>query len=243
MDACAAEPPNLSNAGFAARAGLSPRPSQTLLAALCLLLAAGILYEVLAPLPEIERLPLTSRPVPTSPLPVWVAPSRQTFSAINERFVLDPQRRSVHPSNTANDAPGPSPVLALVGVIIAGQTRLAIVRDGNEASAASVAVGGTIDGWQIAQIDSNRIVIRSGATDRTILLEANRGAPAISVGLQASPPPTQVASVNVLAARDAAVRECRRAIVATGGAAGIAPAQCEEIVDRENAKPLRPEER
>jgi len=228
----------MESQAIAARGHIIVRRPHIILASLCVVLVTAIFYQLAAPLPPVELARVAPGSAPQErPLPVWTAPSRETFAVIDERVLLDSQRRSFSAGPAALDAGSPSPLgAALVGVIIESQARIAIFKLGT--SETSVPVGGSINGWQITQVDPDRIVIRSGGIDRAILLDANRSAPTISPGPQVSAP--QNPPANFFAAQKAIekeVDECRHAVLTTNGAAEITPAQCEELVAKNHTPP------
>jgi hypothetical protein len=167
-------------------------PSQMMLGGVCLLLLAAIGYEIAAPLPVIEppTAPMTDRTVTAPTLPVFRAPSSESFSDINSRPLFDRARRPITPTEStaplSSDGSSP-PAASLVGVIIDGGTRLAMVRTPASPLATSVSVGDTVEGWRVTKIDPDRIVLHAGGNDEEIRLEANRTNPADAAPTQGAP--------------------------------------------------------
>jgi len=153
-------------------------PASMSLALLCGGLALVLAYEAAMP-PRNYRLP----DVPQRKLapvillqPSLAAAPIETFSAIDDRPLFNPLRKpaAIPEQTAAVSGPPPAPSASLVGVIIDGKQQLALLRSPNSAFALSFAVGSLIDGWQIAEIDPDRIKLRSGAFEHEIDLNANR---------------------------------------------------------------------
>src|SRR5206468_2429246 len=108
--------------------------SQIVLSGLCAALALGLLYELFAPLPahSIPSVQAANTVVLPPPPPAFIAPSAEAFAAIGDRPLFDSTRKKYvpppAPEQQQANAPPPPPNLALVGVILDGQTKLAIVR-------------------------------------------------------------------------------------------------------------------
>jgi hypothetical protein len=151
---------------------------QVALIAICSVLGAGLLYEVFAPLPaySVPSARVGAIAVPAPP-PAFAAPAIAAFAPIADRPLFDPQRRKFVPPPTvsAAAAPPPPPDIALVGVILDGANKLAIVRASNAALATSMAVGESIGGWQLSSIEADRIILHAGTLENVIRLDANRG--------------------------------------------------------------------
>lgn len=158
------------------KSAMAPAPMS--LALLCGGLALVLAYEVAMP-PANYRLPDVS-PRKLAPIvllqPSMAAAPIETFSAIDDRPLFNSLRKpATGPEQTAAvSGPPPAPSASLVGVIIDGKHQLALLRSPNSAFALSFAVGGMIDGWQIAEIDPDRIKLRSGTFEHEIDLNANR---------------------------------------------------------------------
>jgi len=152
-------------------------PAQLGLGSLCALLAASIVYELSAPLPEFSVLVNAKHARITMPDPpsAFSPPPAAAFAVINERPIFSPGRKPVAPKPVGvAAAPPPPPSAALVGVIMDSHNSLALVRTAASPLEVSVGLGGNIAGWQVTQIEPDRIVLRSGATDDVIKLESNR---------------------------------------------------------------------
>ncbi|HSZ10798.1 MAG TPA: hypothetical protein VK759_01395, partial [Rhizomicrobium sp.] len=94
--------------------------------------------------------------------------------------------------NSAQAGPPPAPNASLVGVIIDGKTQMALMRSPDSAFALSYSVGSSISGWQISEIDSDKVKLISGAFTHEIDLNANRAPQTLgassSIGPQSPPP-------------------------------------------------------
>jgi len=175
-------------------------PTQVVLGLVCTLLLGAIGYEIAAPLPE-PTLPApaaSARPIAPAPLPVFHPPPSENFDEINARPVFDRARAPIAADTTVAigtfSGSGTSPpAVALVGIIIDGDRRLAMIRSSVSPVATSVSLGDMIEGWKVARIDSDRIVLHSGSDNAEIRLSQNRspnagGSPAApALGFGANP--------------------------------------------------------
>jgi hypothetical protein len=171
---------------------LATRP-QLALGSLCLLLLAAIVYEATAPLrvtSPASDWPATGRGTATVVLPVFRPPSSEAFSEINARPLFSRARAPIAPDAVVGVTGSSSspPVAALVGVIIDGPSRLAMIRTGASPLASGVSVGDFVEGWKVAEIDSDKIVLRSGANSQEIRLDQNRASPGNASGPTPSSP-------------------------------------------------------
>ena len=175
---------------------LATRP-QVALGSLCLLLLAAIVYEAAAP-PRATEAPMdlpANRAIPTVVLPVFHPPASANFWEINARPLFARARKPIASDAVVGSTGSSSspPVAALVGVIIDGPSRLAMVRTAASPLASGVSVGDLIEGWKVAEIDSDRIVLRSGTNSQEIRLDQNRASPDNASG---STPPGAGAGVT-----------------------------------------------
>jgi hypothetical protein len=161
---------------------------QRILFALCGVLTMAIFYEIAAPLPDVAVPELTPRAfagaVPASQR--FSPPPVESFAAINARPIFSPERKPIEPVAIAS-ANGPSQLLKaiLVGVIMDAQNRLALIKTAASPLAEAFAVGATIEGWQVQEIDTDKVVLRSGAAQDEIRLDADR---ASGVDVRSAPP-------------------------------------------------------
>jgi hypothetical protein len=155
--------------------------NQILLAGLCSALALVLGYELVTE-PAAADVPVLHWQ-PPSPAPISLAPSLpplESFSAIDARPLFNPARKplAVPQADAATTLPPPTDI-SLIGVIIEGDRRMALLHTPASSLEVSVGVGGTIDGWQVTAVEPDRIVLHSGTTDYPVALNAPHGEPAI----------------------------------------------------------------
>ncbi|HSZ74978.1 MAG TPA: hypothetical protein VK779_09175 [Rhizomicrobium sp.] len=160
---------------------LALTPAPLSLATLCGGFALILAYELAMP-PQAYRLPDVPVRKPASIVllqPSFAAQPIETFSSIDERPLFSATRKpAASPEqNPAQAGPPPAPNASLVGVIMDGKTQLAMMRSPDSAFALSYAVGSSIGGWQISEIDSDKVKLISGAFTHEIDLNANRAPP------------------------------------------------------------------
>jgi type II secretory pathway component PulC len=100
-------------------------------------------------------------------------PPAASFAAIDTRPIFDASRQPVAAPPEALSVSGSSgslPPLTLVGIIIDRQTRLALIKLAGAPLAMSYAVGMSVSGWQIVEIEADRIVLRAGGANQEIRL-------------------------------------------------------------------------
>lgn len=102
------------------------------------------------------------------------------FRAMVDRPLFSPTRRPP-PAPAAPaplDAPAmpalppPAPSLTLSGVITGGGGGVALLRRPQDAAPIHVALGGTVDGWTVAEIHPRAVVLRRDARSVTVDLPA-----------------------------------------------------------------------
>ena len=90
---------------------------------------------------------------------------------IVDRPLFFASRRPVPPEPPAVAAAKPEPVppldFALVGTILTGSSRVALVKPDKTASV-ELALGQLVGGWTISAIDADRIMVRHGATEQLV---------------------------------------------------------------------------
>jgi hypothetical protein len=163
-------------------------PAQLALAGLCGTLTLILAYEIAAPIPQFDspKPGEVYRPPPITFEDTASAPSAASFSDIDAHPVFSASRTPIasHLDTTHVGTTGAFPSdVSLIGVIIEGQTRMALVKSASEPFARSVPQGGEIEGWTVAEVDANKIVLTSGATKQEILLAANRGTESAGVSV------------------------------------------------------------
>lgn len=124
----------------------------------------------------------TVEPLPPEPA-VSLAPL-EDFAAIVERPVFSRSRRP----DAAPAQPAPEPVkrvpeFSLAGTIIAEHGRFALAVTEYDGSPVRVAEGRSIDGWTVARIESDRVLLRRGDREHLMILEfysPSQPAPAVT---------------------------------------------------------------
>lgn len=149
------------------------------LAVLCAALGAASVYEMTAPPPSyaVPAARMRSTVAIGAPAAEFMPPPANAFAAVTERPLFDPARKKYVPPPSAASgkaAPPPPPNLLLVGVIIDSERRLALMKGSEAALAMSYAVGERIDGWQVAEVDPDRVVLRTGTVEDDIRMDANK---------------------------------------------------------------------
>ena len=165
-------------------------PSQLGLTGLCGALTLVLAYEIAAPIPpfDVPKSAQIYRPASITFQDVANAPSAATFDDINAHPIFSASRTPIasHSDITHGGTSSAFPTdVSLIGVIIEGETRMALVKTTSEPFARSVPQGGQIEGWTVSEVDPDKIVLSSGATKQEILLAANRGSE--SSGLSVNP--------------------------------------------------------
>ncbi len=156
---------------------LAVRPMQT-----HVLGVAGLVLVAVAAWPWLSPISMPPRSGAASGAPPALAgvpalPPLAAFSAIGERPLFSPSRR---PSATAKAlvAAGGAARYRLLGLISVGTTRRALIADGTRRF--EIGEGSALDGWTIARIEQDRVVLSSAEGETVLALERAR----------AEPPPT-----------------------------------------------------
>lgn len=184
------------------RAGRSIFRLRTLLLlCVCLVLTAMLVHFLWAPLNPMERATgSTGRPAiePADHIfRPFSVPARNEFIAIWERPLFRQSRRPaeakvavVAPVKAKRPAaPQPKPIpklrqLALVGIALIGDRRLALLRPNGGKEVLQVVVGEALDGWQVESIETEAVTFRFG----TNLHRLEFPKPAVTSGSTAAPP-------------------------------------------------------
>jgi hypothetical protein len=173
-----------------------------MLLALCGMLTLVLAYEVAVPvaLPGVRGAPGIFRPAVVTFADTVSSPTSEAYDDVEARPLFSPTRQAIADAPaTATGASGTSD-LSLIGVIIEGDERIALVKSPLMPFASSVREGDMIEGMSVATIAADRIVLSSGATRQVILLEANRASSSSGNGSRVAappaPPPPVSAPVN-----------------------------------------------
>jgi hypothetical protein len=158
---------------------LNLNPAQLVLSGICAALLVMLGYLLLAPLPEISVPEVHARVQSVDedpPLPRFEPPPKTAFAEVDDRSVFNPARvrvssQSVAGTNSAATLPSD---LSLVGVILDGEKKLALIKSPQEPLAVGVGVGGTIEGWQVTRVEPDRVALRAGGPEQQLLLSDNK---------------------------------------------------------------------
>lgn len=153
---------------------------QAMLAGAMLLLLVLAAYPWLAPISVPEGLAGAAEARPPTPEIIPLSPLR-AFSAVFERPLFSPTRR---PSPTEPSSASAGNIVGhyqLLGIVSAGSDRRALVADG--ARRVEVVIGATLDGWTVARIEHDRLVLSLAGDERVLRLRR-------ASDLPAEPPPS-----------------------------------------------------
>jgi hypothetical protein len=148
------------------------------------LLAAALVYQAAAPLPDFDP-PLVQIKAKTQQIAAVVpvsTPPPEAFAEIDARPMFSPARKGI--AAAAGEAATQPPDVTLVGIIVDANDRLAMLRTPGSPLASAFRVGATISGWQLSEIAPDRIVLSAGAARDEIRLAANK-----APSKPAAPPP------------------------------------------------------
>jgi len=140
-------------------------------------------------LPEAPALPAAQGG--PAPLPAFRPPAAEASAVIVERPLFFPSRQPAEPEPVAAAAEPPAepPDMALIGTIVTTSGRRAIVQSPPGGAAQVLSEGQEIDGWTIAAIETERVLLRRGDEEQAIALEDPASVEA------AKPPPAKPAQV------------------------------------------------
>lgn len=137
------------------------------LAALAMALAGHLAIELGRPPPE-PPVPPPARLQPLPPPPTLDMPALDRFTEMVARPPFSPDRRPADGGGNGGGTAGP-PQARLVGVVLSGTTRLALIVNGG-GPPRRLEVGQILDGWTIAAIEPDRVVLRRDRQDQALLL-------------------------------------------------------------------------
>ena len=118
----------------------------------------------------------------SSPPALAALPPVARFSAVAERPLFSPLRRPAPGEKAAPAGPGIEQRYHLLGLISTGSARRALLTEGKRRFA--IAEGATLEGWTVARIEHDRVVLSSPAGEAVLMLQ-----PAAAEGW-VDPPPT-----------------------------------------------------
>ena len=113
-------------------------------------------------------------------IPQFVPPAIEAYAEIDSRPVFSPLRRPVK-TPQAEAATLQPPNFSLVGVILQGLTRIGITKAPGSNTAIDVTPGQTIGGWQVVEIEADRMELSSGAQIYTLRLQPSSAGQASTV--------------------------------------------------------------
>jgi len=147
------------------------------LLAACALLGSTVYGELTAPpiAPAAALQPLTT-PAAAAPNAPFAMPPLETYAEVTARPLFFPTRRPA-PIQAATVDRVDAQSLVLVGVILAESGKAALIARANLPGARRVALGEEIEGWVLAEIDADRVVLRSGTTEAVLPLKDRRPNP------------------------------------------------------------------
>ncbi|MGA9795319.1 MAG: hypothetical protein WBQ17_07265 [Rhizomicrobium sp.] len=159
--------------------GIRLTPAQIALLALCGALAVVLFYELFAPLgayqpPAVD----SSRASYSVAMPqMYTPPAFETFANVDEKSVFNPLRTPILTdagggATAAGDAL-PSD-LALVGVILDGPTKMALLKSATTPLAVGIPEGGVFEGWEIASVAPDMVVFAAHGSRQELKLSANK---------------------------------------------------------------------
>jgi hypothetical protein len=152
--------------------------SVLLLSALCGVLGAIVYEEVERPLGS-EIVVAAGAPVSMPalpPEPQFTMPPESSFAAVLERPVFSPTRRPLQASD-AKAAPAPSVDFTLIGIVITGAERHALVKSSNGDALERLSEGDELAGWSAVSIGSDRVLFRRGTVQKEVVLDYKAPAP------------------------------------------------------------------
>jgi len=161
---------------------LSLNPAQLVLSGICAALLIVLAYLLFAPLPEVSLPPVQAKTEMVAdddaPLPRFEAPPVTAFAEVDDRSVFNPSRVRISSPTVVGAAGGttlPSDI-SLVGVILDGEKKLALIKSPREPLAVGLGVGGSIEGWQVTRVETDRVALRGSGPEQELMLSDNKPA-------------------------------------------------------------------
>ena len=133
--------------------------------------------------------PTAAAPAESAIAPVadasFAPPAEESFAEISARPLFSASRKPPpppEPEKTADSlAPPPPPPLALVGVILAGAQKIAVIKESGTGQVRNAVTGDEITGWQLTDITADSITLKNGDVVQDYQLQ-NSVAPGVTVG-------------------------------------------------------------
>ncbi len=130
--------------------------------------------------------PVDARVLPTAPITV----AEQAYPDTVSRPLFVPSRRPAPVAVAAPVATMPKGTLTLQGVTIAGNTRIALLREKSSGRIHRVEVGKQVNGMSLAQVDADRVVLKQGDEQETVVMLVQKAGGATgSAPAPVAPPP------------------------------------------------------
>lgn len=122
----------------------------------------------------------TAMPVPARPETAFVPPPIHVFSAIVERPLFSPTRRPpAAPALATQPAVRPRlDHLALIGVLISADGRVALLEQPRSPSILEAREGETVEGWTVESIAADSVMLRWQDSRHTLTFEKETASPA-----------------------------------------------------------------
>jgi hypothetical protein len=158
-------------------------------------LTSLVAYQALAPASAIPDPPAVSIATHiAAPVAAYAPPSRESYAIVNERPLFDSARRPIAEAQGIDTTARTRPDLTLIGVVIGPRGAVALLRAAGAPGSVSVREGASIQGWQLAKVTSDHVVLRSGVDEFTISIRGAQGVPQPDLKKQMepadAPPPT-----------------------------------------------------
>ncbi|HWD28598.1 MAG TPA: hypothetical protein VG387_15610 [Rhizomicrobium sp.] len=158
------------------------------LLAVVLGLAGVVAYQVLAPVPEIPDPPAQTLPARAAPpIASYTPPPRESYAVVNARPLFDAARRPIAEAQALDAASLAPPDVSLIGVIIGPRGAVALLRAADAPAAVTVRQGESIKGWELVQVTSDHVVLRTGVNTFTISIRGAKGIPQPDLKKQTAP--------------------------------------------------------
>ncbi len=140
------------------------------------LLASALAYVIWAPLGAFDPPAVTVSDLPQPPAIIpFNPPPQAAFAAIDARPIFNPTRKPVEATAVAgNSTAAAPPDVVLVGVIIDPKNQLALVKREGAPFAESLALGASLDGWEVTEIAPDHVTLRSAAQEFVLGLDGKR---------------------------------------------------------------------
>lgn len=136
---------------------------------------SGVIYaEITAPplaMPAENAAPANAprgRAAGSTAAPKFALPPLPSFSAVTDRPLFAQTRRP--PPQGSNDAPGAWSAFVLAGIIISPTSREVLIIHGQPPALVHLQEGQDVEGWTVASIQADRIVLRGGDGDHELKL-------------------------------------------------------------------------